>query len=109
MVSSLFLMSIFVVLSLFTDSDLWVITIPLTAIVFSIFQTYRCKDIVKMLRQALVIQQQIDRAREEAEQRRQAEEEAGGGSVSSAQREAPRHPPMDPDDAIQGSSNPAPA
>jgi len=108
-ISSLCLMAIFIVFGLFTVVNLWVITIPLVAIFFSVFQTYRCKDIVRVLRQARVIQKQCDWAREEAERQRQAEEGTGEGSpLSAAHPDGSSIPPIDPDDPIHGSS-PAPA
>ena len=71
--SSAMLMCLFVVLSLFSSADFWLLTIPSAVIVFSVLQLYRCKDICRTLRQTLAVQHQIDQAQTEAEQQ---EEEA---------------------------------
>ncbi len=99
--SSMALMCLFVVMSLFTDTNLWVLAIPTVAIIFSFFQMRRCSGLVRVLRHALIVQNQIDRAQAKAEREaeeaaKQAEEEATGlSSEGPAERDGP--PTIAPD------------
>ena len=84
--SALMLMCLFVVMSLFTTPNLWVVAIPFAVVVYSFFQIRRCGRLARMLRQALAVQSQIDKAQKEAEAKAKAEAEAE--AAAEAEREA---------------------
>ena len=67
---SLMLISLFILFQTFLGGDTWEVVIPLLGIVFSMFQLYRCKDLNQIIRQALIVQQQIDRVRVEIERKK---------------------------------------
>lgn len=92
--SSVMLMCLFFVLSLFVHPDPWVIVIPLIALAFSVMQLHRCKDIVRVIRQALSIQQQIDREKAAAEA--EAPEAAAPGESPPPNGPARREPLPEP-------------
>ena len=116
--SSLVLVSLFVVLSLFSSVSWWVLALPAAGIIISLTQIHRCNDIVRILRHALVVQHQVDRAQAEAEQQ-QKEEEARAAEAQARGAEAggtvedPRVPEVevegpDPSNGREGLSPGAP-
>ena len=92
--SSLVLVSLFVVLSLFSSASWWVLALPAAGSIISLTQIHRCNDIVRILRHALVVQHQVDRAQAEAEQQQKEEEaraveaQAGGPDTGEPEEEA---------------------
>ena len=92
--SALMLMCLFVVMSLFTKPNLWVIGIPFAVIVYSFFQIRRCGNLARMLRQALAVQSQIDKAQKEAEEKAKAEEEERAAAEAKEADEAERARPV---------------
>ena len=74
--SALMMSSLFIVFSLFTETNLWVLTLPFLASIFSVHQMRRCGELVNVLRQALTVQIQIDKKLAEAEQKAALEAEA---------------------------------
>jgi|GEM_PF-1744840 uncharacterized membrane protein len=83
--SALMMSSLFIVFSLFTDTNLWVLTIPAMASIFSVHQMRRCGELVNVLRQALTVQIQIDKKLAEAEQKATLETEAAAEQLAEAQ------------------------
>ena len=92
--SSLMLVCLFIVMSLFTTPNLWVIAIPFTVILYSYFQIRRCSRLARMIRQALAVQSQIDKAQKEAEERDKAEAEAKAAAEAEKAEEAERVKPV---------------
>ena len=84
-ISALMMSSLFIVFSLFTDTNLWVLTIPFLTSVFSVYQMRRCSELVSVLRQALTVQIQIDKKLAEAERKAQEEAEAEAAQQAEAQ------------------------
>jgi hypothetical protein len=77
--------SLFIVFSLFTDTNLWVLTIPFLASIFSVFQMRRCGELVEVLRQALTVQIQIDKKMAEAEKKANEKAETEAAIQAEAQ------------------------
>jgi len=102
-VSSAFLMLLFLPLSLLSMASFWTLAIPVLGIAFAIAQSRRCKDIIHTLRQALVTQQQIEKANAEGHARETDRAQAGatpaaggeGGAQEAAAPQAVRQKPAD--------------
>jgi hypothetical protein len=92
--SALMLMCLFIVMSLFTKPNLWVIGIPFAVIVYSFFQIRRCGNLARMLRQALAVQSQIDKAQREAEEKAKAGEEERAAAEAKEAEAAERAKPV---------------
>lgn len=87
-ISAISIASLFIMFSLFAEMNLWVLILPLIALLFAIFQIRRSGDLVRVLRQALTMQRQIDRKRAEAEQAAAEEEEKGREAHAARQARA---------------------
>ncbi len=78
--TALLMTTLFLAFSLLTKGGFWVVAIPLIVLIFSIYQIRRNRDLSRLLRQALAIQSQIDKAQEEAQA--QDGDEAGQASIN---------------------------
>ena len=77
--SSMALLCLFLVIWLFLeDITFWGVLIPLSGILISVFQLYRCNELIRTIRQAQIIQLRIEKAQEEAEQKQQGSDAAQG-------------------------------
>jgi len=96
--SSMILMLLFLALSLLSMVNPWALMIPVLGIAFAIAQSRRCKDIIQTLRQALITQQQIEKAQAAAAAAAAAAEGAEGGrEQASPQAGRPRPTDLPPD------------